>query len=140
MAWRKFETHTEETKAVKQALKEAGINAFVGHGLGTSWGWLEINIGARIGKHHVIGDNGHILELTREEIAKEPVYRSCMPGCPVCKQHVDLRDKTMEIAQEVTGRTGEYHGNISILTQDHWDKKQNQSVPILQPFEEDKNG
>lgn len=33
-----------ETKAVKKALLAAGIKARVGHGQGTSWGWLYITI------------------------------------------------------------------------------------------------
>ena len=33
-----------ETKIVKAALKEAGINCRVGHGKGTSWGWLYVFI------------------------------------------------------------------------------------------------
>jgi len=37
-------TRREETKAVKDALKAAGINARVTHGTGTAWGWLEIHI------------------------------------------------------------------------------------------------
>jgi len=44
MSWRKHESHREETKAVKQALKDAGINASVGHGTGTAWSWLEISV------------------------------------------------------------------------------------------------
>lgn len=43
--WRIHETHKEETKAVKAALKAAGINARVGHGKGTAWAWLKINVG-----------------------------------------------------------------------------------------------
>ena len=93
MSWRAHNTHKEETKAVKDALKEAGINAMVGHGKGTAYGWLEINIG---------NGNGHLYK------------------------------QTLAIAQKVTGRRGEYDGNILILTQNHWDKKKGCSVPILQ--------
>ena len=46
MTWRKFTTHAEETKAVKAALTEAHIPfRSVGHGRGTAWAWLEINLG-----------------------------------------------------------------------------------------------
>ena len=31
----------EETKIVKRELAKYGINARVGHGKGTAWGWLE---------------------------------------------------------------------------------------------------
>jgi hypothetical protein len=44
VTWRKFPEHKSETKAVKEALKKAGIEAEVKHGRGTAWGWLEINI------------------------------------------------------------------------------------------------
>lgn len=134
MSWRKHNSHREETKVVKQTLQKAGINAVVGHGTGTAWGWLEINIGERIGKHHVIGDNNCVIELTTEELAKEPVYRQHIQ-CPICELQRELIAKVKRIAREVTGRNGDYDGEILVLTQDHWDKKQNRSVPILQPFE-----
>lgn len=41
----KFPDYKSETKAVKEALKKAGIEAKVKHGRGTAWGWLEINMG-----------------------------------------------------------------------------------------------
>lgn len=45
MAWRIQKTHREETKAVKAALKAAGIEFVkVGHGTGTAWGWLHIKL------------------------------------------------------------------------------------------------
>lgn len=34
-----------ETRAVKQALKDAGIACRVRHGTGTAWGWLDIHMG-----------------------------------------------------------------------------------------------
>lgn len=46
MSWRNHSNHKEETKAVKAALKAANIPfTRVGHGKGTAWGWLEINVG-----------------------------------------------------------------------------------------------
>ncbi|HUW68552.1 MAG TPA: hypothetical protein VMW20_11025, partial [Candidatus Nanoarchaeia archaeon] len=45
VTWRNFPDHKSETKAVKEALKKAGIEAEVKHGRGNAWGWLEINIG-----------------------------------------------------------------------------------------------
>lgn len=39
-------TNREEVKAVKQALRKASIPfVSVKHGMGTTWGWLEINEG-----------------------------------------------------------------------------------------------
>ncbi len=32
-------------KAMKEALRKVGVEAEVGNGRGTAWGWLEINIG-----------------------------------------------------------------------------------------------
>ncbi len=68
----------EETRAVKAALKKAGITASVGHGKGTAWGWL-----------HIRPNNyqGHIFGVSRQII---------------------------KIAQEVTGRHGEYDGCINV--------------------------
>jgi len=37
-------TRNEETKLVKNALKNAGFNSRVKHGTGTAWGWLDIKI------------------------------------------------------------------------------------------------
>ncbi|MFA5176633.1 MAG: hypothetical protein WC440_00610 [Candidatus Omnitrophota bacterium] len=85
MAWRNFDTHREETKAVKAALNAAGINCVVKHRTGTAWGWLEINIGKdadaelrkktldialeATGRH---GDyNGEILILTQDHWDQE---------------------------------------------------------------------
>jgi DNA repair protein RadC len=103
MTWRKYESHKEETAAVKAALKAAGINAEVGHGTGTAWAWLEINVGK--GPHvHDIGD-----------------HRSCN----FCDRRWEqIVHRALKIALEVTGRTGPYNGEINILSQDSWSKKQ----------------
>jgi hypothetical protein len=80
MSWRRHKSHREETKAVKQALAQAGIRVKqVSHGRGTAWSWLEINLGAKAPR--------------------------------------ELQEKALRIAQDVTGRHGEYHGEILILTQ-----------------------
>ena len=97
----------EETKAVKRALNKFGINARVGHGRGTAWGWLEMNVGAgqQYGEH--ITDDHHS-------------HAQC-PLCPIVNKLSDLAEM---IAQDVTGRHGAYGGNISVHTQNHWtDKK-----------------
>ena len=115
MTWRKYETHKEETRAVMAALKAAGINAVVGHGKGTAWGHLKINIGdgQGLGEHTLNADGSHFTRAI----------------CPLCQQLSELRQQVLKIAQEVTGRTG---GRIIVFTQDHWDKKLNKSVPIIQ--------
>ena len=96
MAWRNHDNHKEETKAVKKALADNGINAKVTHGRGTAWGWLHINIG-------------------------DPKQRNGLKPAPFEYQYTEeelvLRNKVMKIAQEVTGRHGEYNGEIIINAQ-----------------------
>lgn len=105
MNWRKFENHAEETKAVKTALKAAGINAEVGHGKGTAWAWLEINVGK--------GPHDHSDNIGNHT------------GCSFCeRRHEEIYKKAEHIALEVTGRHGDHGGEILVLTQDGWSKKQ----------------
>jgi hypothetical protein len=117
MSWRKHETHKEETAAVKAALKAAGINAKVGHGRGTAWGWLEINIGKgqQFGEHE-----------------RERPMDWCGLDCVRCQEMKRMEAKVREVVAEVTGRHGEYHGEVLILTQDHWTDKRG-SEPIEHP-------
>jgi hypothetical protein len=100
-SWRKFPDHKSETRAVKEALRKAGIEAEVGHGRGTAWGWLEINIG-------------------------DPRMRNGLKPPPFEYQYSEeeqaLHNKVLKIAQEVTGRHGDYDGRISLLAQG-WRKK-----------------
>lgn len=84
----------QETKIVKDALKNAGIPAKVGHGKGTAWGWLHINIGEASKRN---GVNLETRQYTQEEQA--------------------LHDKVIKIAMEATGRHGEYDGRISLNAQ-----------------------
>ena len=96
MAWRNQANHKEETKAVKKALADAGINAKVTHGRGTAWGWLHINIGDAKQRNGVKQESfGY--QYTEEELA--------------------FHRKVLKIAQETTGRHGEYEGKIIILAQ-----------------------
>jgi len=90
MSWRKHSTHREETRAVKKALIEAGIPVKkVGHGRGTAWAWLEIYLEpSDIGRGWY---RGEILEWHRDEVIR--------------------------IAQEVTGRHGDYNGEINVYCQ-----------------------
>jgi len=96
VTWRKFPDHKSETKAVKDALKKAGIEAEVKHGRGTAWGWLEINIG-------------------------DPGLRNGLRQGPFGYQYTDeerlLHDTVLKIAKEVTGRRGDYNGEILVLSQ-----------------------
>lgn len=91
----------EETKAVKRGLVNHGINARVGHGRGTAWGWLEINVG----KGQQFGDEHRRAANIIMHFA-------------------------VKIALEITGRRGDYDGRISCLTQDHWTDKKG-SIPII---------
>ncbi len=80
MSWRNHRTQREETKAVKDALVQSGFtNVRVGHGAGTSWGWLKIHCDARPGQSF----QEKMVEATR-------------------------------IAQAVTGRHGDYDGEINV--------------------------
>jgi len=103
----------EETKIVKAELAKYGINARVSHGRGTGWGWLDINVGSgqQFSDEHILDDcNTH-------------------RNCPMCKAARLISEFAQKIAQQVTGRGGEYGGNILCLTQNHWtDKKGN--IPI----------
>ena len=103
--WRKHKTHREETQAIKKALEKAGIKAKVGHDTGTAWGWLVINL----------GPNPSGLEHRKMEGTPTPWLCGC--DCPACKRNDELRQETLRVAQEATGRRGDYDGEISILTQ-----------------------
>lgn len=109
MAWRNQSTHGEETKMVKAALQRLGVPVkSVGHGRGTAWGWLEINIGANPGG------------MEHDPLAQDE-YGRCVRrySCPACRANNDMHDKAENIAREVTGRGA--HGTddrILVLTQD----------------------
>jgi hypothetical protein len=102
VSWRKQNSHREETQAVKKALEQAGIKPVsVGHDTGTAWGWLVINL----------GPNPSGLEH------RKMTPWLCAPYCPACKRNDEIRRETLRIAQEVTGRRGDYDGEISVLMQ-----------------------
>ena len=105
----------QETKAVKDALKAAGINSRVEHGKGTAWSWLEINVGSadQFGEHTIDEYQSHI---------------SCKP----CQKIHEIEDRALKITLEVTGRGKHYNHNICMLTQKHWNKSTNQSEEIYQ--------
>lgn len=89
----------KETSIVKKALKDAGIKARVTHETGTAWGWITVNIGN-----------------PKERGGLEPHPNGW--GTKYTDEEVELQEKTLRIVQKVTGRHGEYNGNISILSQD----------------------
>ena len=97
MSWRKHETHRAESAAVRAALRRAGINARVGHGKGTAWAWLKINIGSgqQWGEHD--RDNG-----------------TCSVSCLRCQRMKTMRLRVIEIVQAITGRHGDYDGEILV--------------------------
>ena len=104
--WRKHKTHREETQAVKKALETAGIHPKkVGHDTGTAWGWLVVNL----------GPNPSGLEHRKMEGTPTPWL--CAGGCPACEGNQELRNQVTRIAQEVTGRRGDYGGEIQVLMQ-----------------------
>ncbi|MBT9143940.1 MAG: hypothetical protein DDT29_02354 [Dehalococcoidia bacterium] len=72
MSWRNHSTHREETKAVKLALKEAGIPfTKVGHGTGSAWSWLEIYLGT----HENYNEHGdHALAIARRVTGRKGDY------------------------------------------------------------------
>ena len=89
----------KETKAVKGALKDVGIKSRVTHGTGTAWGWIEVNIGSPAQR------NGYM---------DHPSGR----GQQYTPEESELQNRVLKIVQEVTGRHGEYSGNILILSQE----------------------
>lgn len=93
MTWRKHDTHAKETMAVKAALKAASITATVGHGKGTAWAWLHINLGPDPNPGHKLG-----FTIASEEWKQKSA-------------------QALKIAQDVTGRGGQYDGEINIFTQ-----------------------
>ena len=110
-----------ETKAVREALAKVGIDARVGHGRGTAWGWLEVNVGAgqQFGEHE---DPDRTLR--------------CSSDCLRCHGLKALTDTAMRIVLEVTGRGGHGYngwGDISLSTQDEWNQKKKCRVEITHP-------
>ena len=108
--------HREETKAVKTALKAAGIAAVVSHDRGTAYGWLKINVGSSDQFTH-----------PRES------WCDC-EQCQTAQERITaIARRAEQIARETTGRHGEYGGEIIVLTQTHWKAGANCSVEIVQP-------
>jgi hypothetical protein len=99
MSWRNFESHKEETKAVKQALADVAIRAKVGHGTGTAWAWLDIHVLNRLSIHH-----------DREKYG----WDHCSGNCEACIEYRTLYSRVVDVARTVTGRSGAYDGEIQV--------------------------
>lgn len=104
MSWRKQNSHREETQAVKDALRAAGIRfKSVGHGNGTAWCWLKINLGQN--------------PSGMEHIKDVDTPWLCAGSCPSCERDREIRQRVIDIAKEVTGRHGDYDGEINVFMQ-----------------------
>lgn len=104
MSWRNQQTHIAETLALKKALKEANLPfTHIKHGTGTAWGWLDI----------FTGENPSGLEHRK----REDVPWLCAGQCPACEANRAIRNNILKVAWEVTGRHGDYDGNINVLQQ-----------------------
>lgn len=93
----------EETKIVKKALSDRGIKSRVTHGNGTAWGWLEVYVGPNP-YAHLCSHYG-------------PVGGCSGDDCLACKWYESVPLAAKTVAQQVTGRKGEYGGCINVLTQ-----------------------
>lgn len=105
MSWRKFEDHKAESREVKKFLVGQGYqNVKVGHGRGTSWGWLEVSISIPRPADCYCHDP------LWAEVRKQEMSISCR-NCGAEWQRV--RRELLQKLMELTGRHGDYDGNIS---------------------------
>lgn len=88
----------DESRAVKIALKAAGIAAHVSHDTGTAYGWLVVRVTRPDNVPHIEAEAGHAR------------------NCPGCLWYTETRNAAIGIAQAVTGRHGDYEGQISFTT------------------------
>lgn len=89
----------EETLKVKKAIKETKLykGVRVTHGRGTGWGWLNIEV-----------------TIPRPEKCKCTIH-PLVYRCDLCTQaYTKAYNACVDIAQDVTGRTGEYDGRIHV--------------------------
>lgn len=106
--WRTIATHKEETKVVKKALLDAGLDVrSVGHGHGTGWAWLDIRLARAL--EHGCEEHG-----TYGDYQNRLLCVGCRVFHDKCRE---LDRKAVEVAQKVTGRHGEYDGQINV----HWE-------------------
>lgn len=116
MSWRNHETHREETKAVKKALLDADLPVLtVGHGTGTAWSWLEVELDISDLDHEKIAKDSIYSVKESELIDRDPnFYYQCVSNCSACETWRQRRDEALRIIWKVTGRHGDYNGNVSI--------------------------
>ena len=112
MAWRNHETHREESNAVKNALAAEGIKARVGHGTGTAWGWLEIHTAAPSVLHDTTSPGSSVIVQTDKPSRIGGGH--CVGNCDGCAAVRETSERINHIARTVTGRHGEYGGNINV--------------------------
>ena len=95
--WRNHPTHAAESKAVKAALVEAGYSdVSVTHGKGTAWSWLHVSVSAQGAGAECYCDDSPDVGF-----------------CGNCREKRNSADSAVtQIAQEVTGRHGDYDGRI----------------------------
>ncbi len=98
----------EESKAVKNALKGAGIDVLqVKHATGTAWGWLHIKL-------------ARPLELACEAHGSLQAYdrKDCDACCAFTQAMHVIDRRAIEVALQVTGRRSNpndcYDGNIAV--------------------------
>lgn len=103
MSWRNHATHREESRAVKDALIKSGYkNCQVGHGRGTAWGWLEIKASTPKPENCYCGSEEYLR-----------IHR--VGRCNACQDEWSKHYRAIiNIAHSVTGRHGEYDGEISV--------------------------
>ena len=110
-----IEGRKEETKAVKEALRSAGLKVrSVKHGRGTAYGWLHVYVQRSTLRHLCLGDGDVMVEMTDDERGRSDVYRQCLPNCPVCAENRERGTKAQKIVLDVTGRTGDYDGRTIV--------------------------
>lgn len=95
----------EETKIIKKALKGKYSNLRVRHGVGTAWGWLRVSINAPRPNDCYCNDTNWAKVRASE---KSDDCRNCS------KEIWRIYEKLGNELRELTGREGEYGGQINI--------------------------
>jgi len=95
-----------ETKAVKSALLKAGIDVLnVEHGNGTAWGWLHLTLARPLEE----GCEEHGSHGGEEGFSRNTCLQ-CQRWLTITS---DLCKNALVVAQQVTGRHGDYDGRIN---------------------------
>lgn len=106
MSWRKHEDHRAESKAVKAAMKSAGLPvAEVSHGRGTAWAWLHVRLNEPDVLHRV-NVQGDIQDISRAGKDALPFWTECLSDCPACDAIRTITFRATEIIREATDRVG----------------------------------